>query len=157
MPYFSGMIQPRNPAFREYVQLKIQRNEFLKALGFNLHVIEAGKVEGVLPFKKMHEQQNGYFHGGVISSLCDMACGYAAYSIAKQDAQIFTVEIKVSYLRKGIGDKLIAKGWVVKAGRNFHVWEAEIYAEDKGGQKLVARASSTMAEVAERVNDKYGD
>ena len=151
------MIQTRNPDFREYVQLKIDRNEFMKNLGFHIHSIEEGKIEGILPFKKNLEQQNGYFHGGAIASLCDMACGYAAYSIAKQGAQIFTVEIKVSYLRKGIGDQLIAKGYVVKAGKTYHFCEAEIYAENKGERKLVAKASSTMAEIAEKVNDKYGD
>lgn len=150
-------MQSRNPAFKEYVQLKIERNEFIKALGFKIHHIEPGKVEGELPFLKIHEQQNGYFHGGVISSLCDMACGYAAYSLVEDGTQVFTVEIKVSYLRKGIGDKLIAKGWVVKPGRNFHFCEAEIYVENKGERKLIAKATSTMAVVKEKVNDKYGD
>ena len=150
-------MQSRNPAFKEYVQLKIKRNEFLKALGFKIHLIEAGKVEGELPFLKKHEQQNGYFHGGVISSLCDIACGYAAYSLVEEGTQVFTVEIKVSYLRKGIGDKLIAKGWVVKPGRNFHFCEAEVYALKDGEQTLVAKATSTMAVVSEKVNDKYGD
>ncbi|MDZ4844654.1 MAG: PaaI family thioesterase [Chitinophagales bacterium] len=151
------MIRSLNPAFKEYVQLKIERNAFIKALGFHIHTIEEGKIEGELPFRKIHEQQNGFFHGGVISSLCDMVCGYAAYSLVEAGTQVFTVEIKVSYLRKGIGDKLLAKGSVVKAGNNFHFCEAEIYAENKGERKLIAKATSTMAVVSEKVNDKYGD
>ncbi|HXH18825.1 MAG TPA: PaaI family thioesterase [Chitinophagales bacterium] len=151
------MIKSRNPRFREYVQLKIDRNEFMRTLGFRITLIEAGKVEGELPFLKIHEQQNGYFHGGVISSLCDMACGYAAYSLAEEGAQVFTVEMKVSYLRKGIGERLLAKGAVIKAGNNFHFCEAEIFAENKSEQKLIAKASATMAIVREKVNDKYGD
>lgn len=151
------MIRSLNPSFKEYVQLKIKRNAFIKALGFDIHTIEEGKVEGVLPFQKIHEQQNGYFHGGVISALCDMACGYAAYSLVEEGTQVFTVEIKVSYLRKGIGSKLIAKGWVVKPGKNFHFCEAEIHAEHHGERKLIAKATSTMAVVREKVNDKYGD
>lgn len=151
------MIKSRNPQFREYVQLKIDRNEFIRTLGFNIRVIEEGKVEGVLPFQKKHEQQNGYFHGGVISSLCDMACGYAAYSLVEEGEHIFTVEMKVSYLRKGIGDRLLAQGHVVKAGNNFHFCEAEIFAEKNGERKLIAKASSTMAVVRGRLNDKYGD
>jgi len=151
------MMKSQNPRFKEYVQLKIQRNEFIRTLGFHIHSIEEGRVEGVLNFAKKLEQQNGYFHGGVISSLCDMACGYAAYSLVEEGAQIFTVELKVSYLRKGIGDKLIARGEVIKAGKNFHFCEAEILAEKQGEQKLIAKASSTMAVVREKVNDKYGD
>ncbi len=139
------------------MKLKIDRNEFLKAIGFEMTEIEVGRVEGVLLFRKMLEQQNGYFHGGVISTLCDMACGYAAYSLVRQGEQIFTVELKVSYLRKGIGDKLVAKGNVLKAGNNFHFCEAEIFAEKDGERKLVAKATSTMAVVKDKVNDKYGD
>ena len=155
--YFRDMVKSRNPRFKEYVQLKIDRNEFLKTIGFNINIIEEGRIEGVLPFLKSLEQQNGYFHGGVISSLCDMACGYAAYSLVGDGEQVFTVEIKVSYLRKGVGDRLIAKGQVVKAGNNFHFCEAEIFAENDRGTKLIAKATSTMAIVKEKLGDKYGD
>ncbi len=151
------MLRTNNEKFREYVKLKIERNQFIHALGFKIHTIEAGSIEGVLPFQKIHEQQNGFFHGGVIASLCDMACGYAAYSLVAEGEQVFTVEMKVSYLRKGIGDKLHAIGKVVKAGYNFHFCEAEIFAENNNEKKLIARATSTMAVVAEKVGDKYGD
>src|SRR5688572_7847210 len=103
-------MQTRNPAFKEYVQLKIQRNEFIRALGLEITKIDEGKVEGVLEFKKMHEQQNGFFHGGVIASLCDMACGYAAYTAVEDKQQVFTADLKVSYLRKAQGKRLIAEG-----------------------------------------------
>ncbi len=151
------MVKSENPRFREYVQLKISRNEFIRTLGFHINVIEEGRVEGILNSDKKLEQQNGYFHGGVISSLCDMACGYAAYSLVEEGAQVFTVELKVSYLRKGIGERLLAKGQVIKAGNNFHFCEAEIFAENNGEKKLIAKSSSTMAVVKDKVNDKYGD
>lgn len=151
------MVKSRNPRFREYIQLKIERNEFLHALGFKINAVEVGRVEGTLAFDRKHEQQNGYFHGGVISSLCDIVCGYSAYSLVEEGEQVFTVEIKVSYFRKGIGERLIASGQVVKAGNNFHFCEAEVFAEYKGVRKLVAKATSTMAVVREKVGDKYGD
>ena len=151
------MIRTNNPNFKDYVRLKINRNEFLKTVGFEITSIEVGEIEGAVEFDKRLEQQNGYFHGGVISSLCDMACGYAAYSLVAEGEQIFTVELKVSYLRKGIGERLIAKGSVIKAGNNFHFCEAKIFAENKGEQKLIATATSTMALVREKVGDKYGD
>lgn len=151
------MIRTNNPNFKEYVQLKIDRNEFINTVGFEITSIEVGEIEGAVEFNKKLEQQNGYFHGGVISSLCDMVCGYAAYSLVAEGEQVFTVELKVSFLRKGIGEKLIAKGSVIKAGNNFHFCEAKVFAESKGERKLIATATSTMAVVRESVGDKYGD
>ncbi|GIV35132.1 MAG: hypothetical protein KatS3mg031_2667 [Chitinophagales bacterium] len=155
--YFRSMLKTKNPAFKDYVQLKVARNAFLKAIGFELTEIEVGRVTGILLFRKMHEQQNGFVHGGVISTLCDMACGYAAYTLVAEGEQVFTAELKVSYLRKGSGNRLVAKGWVLKAGHHFHFCEAEIYAENEEGVRLIAKASSTMAVVRGKVNDKYGD
>lgn len=129
----------------------------MQQLGFELTQIKEGAVEGVLEIKEMHEQQNGFVHGGVISTLCDMACGFAAYSLVGEGEQVFTVEIKVSYLRPGIGQRIEAKGWVLKAGQRFHNTEAELYAVNNGESKLIAKASSTMAVVRDKVNDKYGD
>lgn len=145
-----------NPRYRDYVQLKVSRNRFMKQLGFELTQIAEGQVEGVLTITEMHEQQNGFVHGGVISSLCDMACGFAAYSMVPEGVQVFTVELKVSYLRPGVGEKIIAKGWVLKPGKRFHFCESELYALKDGRETLIAKASSTMGVVDNKVNDKYG-
>jgi uncharacterized protein (TIGR00369 family) len=145
-----------NPAFREYVQLKMSRNHFGNDMGFRLEKIEEGYVEGVLEILQKHEQQNGFVHGGIIGSLCDMACGFAAYSLVPEGVQVFTVEIKTSYLRPGVGEKLIARGKVIKPGKGFHFCEAEIFALKDGEEKLIAKASSTMAVVDRQMNDKYG-
>lgn len=151
------MLQSKNPNYEEYVRLKVQRNKFMQQLGFEITAIKEGTVEGVLEIKEMHEQQNGFVHGGVISTLCDMACGFSAYTLVGEGEQVFTVEIKVSYLRPGIGQRIEAKGWVLKAGKRFHNTEAELYAVNNGERKLIAKASSTMAVISDKVNDKYGD
>lgn len=150
------MIKSENPNFEDYVRLKIERNKFMQQIGFQINEIKEGVVNGELEIKEMHEQQNGFVHGGVISTLCDMACGFAAYSLVPDGVQVFTVEIKVSYLRPGIGQKILAKGWVLKAGRQFHNCESELYVDNNGELKLIAKATSTMAVVNRKVNDKYG-
>ena len=150
------MIRSRNENYREYVLLKASRNKFMQQLGFQLTEIEPGKVTGVMPMTEMHEQQNGFLHGGVISTLCDMGCGFAAYSLVEEGVQVFTTELKVSYLRPGIGDKAIVKGWVLKPGSMFHFCESELYMEQDGEFTLIAKATSTMAVVNRKVNDKYG-
>jgi acyl-coenzyme A thioesterase PaaI-like protein len=56
-----------------------------------------------------------------------------------------TVEIKVSYFNRGIGQKIIGKGSVVKAGKQFFFCEGEVYAINNGEEILMAKATSTMA------------
>ncbi|MDX2002228.1 MAG: PaaI family thioesterase [Chitinophagales bacterium] len=151
------MLQSNNPRYKEYVELKMARNFFGNSLGFRLTEIQAGYVEGELPIEERHEQQNGFVHGGLVGTLCDMACGFAAYTLVAEGIQVFTVEIKTSFLRPAVGEKLLAKGRVIKAGKGFHFCEAEIYAIQGGEEKMVAKASSTMAVVNKKMNDKYGD
>ena len=149
-------MQSMNPQYRDYVQLKVSRNRFMQQLGFELTEIAEGQVKGVLTISEKHEQQNGFVHGGVISALCDMACGFAAYSLVAEGVQVFTVELKVSYLRPGVGEKILAKGWVLKPGKRFHFCESELYAIKNGREVLIAKASATMGVIEDKVNDKYG-
>ena len=142
---FAAMLKSKNPNYVEYVQYKISVNPFMHRLGFEITKIEEGLIEGEMVVREDHAQQNGYVHGGVTSALCDMSAGFAAYSLVAGDQHVFTVEIKISYLNPGIGQKLFAKGWVLKPGKRFHFCESEIYIENKGERKLMAKATTTMA------------
>lgn len=149
-------INSPNPDFRKYVELKISRNKYMQLIGFELPLIEPGRVEGVLNFRDIHEQQNGFVHGAVTSALCDMACGFASYTLVNEGEQVFTAEIKVTYLRPGTAQKIYAHGWVLKPGKNFHFCEAEIFELHNNEKKIIAKASSTMAIVRDsKFKDKY--
>jgi uncharacterized protein (TIGR00369 family) len=136
---------PRNSKWKEYVQYKMDRNKFSRALGLDFVTIEPGVIEGELVFQEMHEQQNGYLHGGVTSAICDMVSGFASYTLVEQDQQVFTVECKVSYFNPGISDKFYARGWVEKAGKRFHFSASEVYYIKDGEKVTVAKSSTTMA------------
>ena len=43
-------------------------------------------------------QQNGYLHAGVVTAVLDSACGYAALTVAADDKEVLTVELKVNLL-----------------------------------------------------------
>ena len=138
--------ESRNPKFKEYVEFKIGRNKFIKVLGFEITKIEAGYMEGHLEFKEMHQQQNGWLHGGVTSAILDMVQGFAAYSLVEEGQQVFTVEAKISYYNPGIANNFYSRGYVVKPGKRFHFCEGEIYyLKEDGTEVIVAKGSSTMA------------
>lgn len=135
----------RNPDYEAYTRQKIAVNEFLKHVGFEITRIAPGEIEGHLDFRKIHEQQDGWVHGGVTSTICDMVAGYASYSMVEAGQRVVTVEIKISYFNPGKGDRIFGRGRVLKAGRRFHFCESEVYVLEDGEEQTIARATTTMA------------
>lgn len=144
---FTGMKhEARNPDYKAYTELMISRNKFMKWMNFVMVKIEPGYLEGELEFAEMHEQQNGWLHGGVTSTILDMVQGFAAYSLVEQGQKVFTVEAKISYFNPGIANKFYSRGGVVKPGKRFHFCEAEVYyITEEGKEVIVAKGSATMA------------
>ena len=140
-------MEARNPKFREYVELMVSRNKFMKQLGFVITKVEPGYLEGELVFTEYHHQQNGWLHGGVSATILDMTEGFAAYSMVEEGQKVFTVEAKISYLNPGNADKFFTRGGVIKAGKRFHFCEAEVYYIKEGEEIIVAKGSATMAVV----------
>lgn len=138
-------LESRNPKYQEYTQLMITRNKFIHWLGFEIKTIEPGYIEGQLIFKEMHQQQNGWLHGGITSAILDMVEGFAAYSMVEEGQKVFTAEAKVSYYNPGISDTFYARGWVAKPGKRFHFCEGELYYLNNGEEVIVAKGSTTMA------------
>lgn len=149
-------MQARHPNWKEYTRLKMDRNKFIRHLGFEFTVLEPGVVEGMMPFQEFHEQQNGYLHGGITATICDMVSGFASYTLVEAGQQVFTVEAKVSYLNPGISSIFYARGEVIKSGKRFHFCESEVYYLKDGKKVIVAKSTTTMAVVeAGVVQDKY--
>ena len=77
-------------------------------------------------------------HGGLIFSLCDVACGVAARSTGRMTV---TLDASINFLRPGKNTLfLTAKGKVIKPGRTTAVCEAEVYTDDG---TLIAKCLST--------------
>lgn len=146
--YFYGMIKTYNPDFASDIRLKLERQEFMKLMGFEVTKIEAGRIEGELKLEQKHRQHKDFTHGGVIATLADIVAGFAAVSLVPKDHHVVTAEIKVSYFHPGIGDKLLAKGYVLKQGRKINFCEAEVYAVNgEEAPLLIAKASASMATI----------
>ncbi len=103
-----------------------------------------GECEIELPFSDKVSQQHGYFHGGAIGALADIAGGYAGYTAIGIDDGILTVEYKLNLMAPGIGERLIGRGRVLRAGRTLTVTAADIVAVQAGEEKLVAVMQQTL-------------
>ena len=119
----------------------------MKLVGFDLNVIEAGKAEGWLTLRTEHQQQTGLVHGGVTATVADIVAGFAAYTLVPENHHVVTGEIKISYFSPGKGEKLHAKGWVIKQGRKLNFCEAEVWCVNGEKRTLIAKATTTMATI----------
>ena len=133
-----------NMDFKDRVEQFLERQHFMKHIGFELNVIEKGRTSGELDIKQIHHQQKGLVHGGVIATLADITAGFAAYTMVPEDHHVVTGEIKVSYLNPGLGNKLRSVGWVLKSGQKLQFCESEVYDIREGGEVLIAKATTTM-------------
>lgn len=136
-----------NPDFKGRVEKFLERQYFMKLVGFELNVIEAGRTEGWLDLRQDHQQQTGLVHGGVTATVADIVAGFAAYTSVPEDHHVVTGEIKISYFSPGKGDRLHAIGYVVKQGRKLNFCEAEVWCYQGEEKTLIAKATTTMATI----------
>src|SRR5215471_11016303 len=93
------------------------RQGLMRTLGALLESIEPGSVTITCGVGEGLTQQHGLFHGGVVASLVDVACGYAALSVMPSEREVLTVEFKVHFLKPAKTERMIAVGQVIQAGR----------------------------------------
>lgn len=103
-----------------------------------------GACEITLPMSQMVNQQHGYFHGGVIGTMADAAGGYAANTLLMPVSECLTAEYKINFVAPAIGDTLIARGKVLKAGKTLVVSSADVFVVDQGIEKLCAIMQQTL-------------
>ena len=89
-------------------------------------------------------QQHGYVHAGIVAALVDSAGGYAGLTRFPDNAAVLTVEFKINLLAPAKGDRLLAEGHVVKAGRSLVVTRGEVHAEAGKTRTLVALMQQTL-------------
>ena len=129
----------------ERVRESFEKQGLMRLLGAK--VVEAGEgfctIE--VPFSDGATQQERYFHGAVIGAVGDNAGGYAALTVAPPDREVLTVEYKVNFLAPARGERLVARGEVVTAGRRLFVCRAEVSAVAGGKETLCAALLRTVS------------
>jgi uncharacterized protein (TIGR00369 family) len=130
--------------FESKVRESFGRQAFMTTLGAEIVCIAPGSVEIRMPFNRRHTQQDGFLHAGVITSIMDSACGYAAYSVAPEGCNVLTVEFKVSLLAPATGKKFVARAQVKRHGKTLTVCAADAFAIDADREKLIATMLGTI-------------
>ncbi len=68
----------------------------MKTVGASIMKISAGEVVIQFPYDPDLTQQHGFIHAGIVSTVLDSACGYAAFSLMPDDAAVLTIEFKIN-------------------------------------------------------------
>lgn len=126
------------------VRASFDRQGAMATIGAELTGVAAGRVTIELPIEARLSQQDGFLHAGVVVAALDSACGYAALSLMSNDAEVLTVELKVNLLAPAGGDRLVAEGEVVRAGRTLTVCRGDAYATKADERVHVATMLATM-------------
>ena len=120
--------QPKDPDYASRVRASFDLQQAMALIGAQLVVIEPGFVEIHLPHKPEITQQHGYIHGGVVGMIADSAAGYAANTLTPSDTSVLTVEYKLNLVAPADGQRLVARGEVIKPGRTLIITRAEVFA-----------------------------
>ena len=116
----------------------------MQTLGAVMGKVEPGQVEIEMPFQADLTQQHGFIHGGIVTSILDSACWYAAFSLIAPDSAVLTVEYKVNFVAPAKGERLVARGQVLRPGASITVCKGDVVAYDGGEEKLVTTMLMTM-------------
>jgi uncharacterized protein (TIGR00369 family) len=135
---------------QERVRASFAKQGLMTTLGATLSTVSPGMVEIVLSPHPAISQQHGFVHGGAVSAIADSAAGYAALSLMPADIGVLTTEFKINLLAPAAGDRILARGRVVKAGRTLTLAQAEVFAIIEGQEKLIALLTATLMAVKGR-------
>ena len=138
-------MNPLNPSVARDVADSFGRQPIMKLIGARLSLVEPGVVEITLPYRADLLQQNGYLHAGIITTIADSACGYAAYTLMAAGSNVLSVEFKLNLLRPAQGETFVARAQVIKAGKTLTVVRADVFAMNESEERrLVATMQGTM-------------
>jgi uncharacterized protein (TIGR00369 family) len=139
-----------DPHFVERVRASFALQNAMVLIRATLPVVEHGRTEIHVPHWAGIEQQHGFVHGGVVGMIADSAAGYAAMTMVPASASVLTVEYKLNLVAPADGEKLVARGRVVRPGRTLIVTQAEVFAVKEGNEILCALMQQTIMAVAHR-------
>jgi uncharacterized protein (TIGR00369 family) len=122
-----------------------ERIPFNKMLGIELGEMSAQKVLMYLPMKPelIGNFVHGILHGGVISSLLDVAGGamaligaferhkhLSAHERMDKLSKLGTIDLRIDYLRPGRGQRFTAHAVLLRSGNKVAVVRTELHADD---------------------------
>ncbi|MGF6753526.1 PaaI family thioesterase [Paraburkholderia sp. GAS334] len=125
------------------MNIDVLDNPFLASLGATRTGWREGFAEFCVCFHPALLNRQGVLQGGVIATLLDAACGYAGlYSPDPQrPVHGVTLSLTLNFLDKGLGDTVIARGFLERKGKSIFFARGEAWIDST---TLIATAQGTF-------------
>lgn len=123
--------EAQDPGYESRVRRSFSEQRVMGLIGARLLIVEPGVVEIDVPMRDDLTQQDGFMHAGIVTTVLDSACGYAAYTLMPADSTVLSVEFKVNLLAPATGDLITARAEVKRSGKTLTVCTADAVADGK--------------------------
>jgi uncharacterized protein (TIGR00369 family) len=119
----------QDPKFESRVRRSFSEQRVMRLIGAVLTIVEPGIVEIEIATREDLTQQDGFMHAGIVTTVLDSACGYAAYTMMPADSSVLSVEFKVNLLAPARGELVTARAEVKRSGKTLTVCNADAMAD----------------------------
>jgi uncharacterized protein (TIGR00369 family) len=99
---------------------------FENSLGLRVVRKHADGVTVDFPMRAEFLNGNGVLHGGIIAAIADEAAWHALVHAHEGHREMTTTELKVNYLRPMAGKKVVARVYVLRAGKKLSVTRVDL-------------------------------
>jgi len=123
-------MNPKDPNFEARVRKNFSEQKVMRLIGARLTKVTAGECEIVVLMREDLAQQDGFMHAGIVTTVLDSACGYAAYTLMSEGSRVLSVEFKVNLLAPAKGEIILASAGVKRAGKTLTVCTADAFADN---------------------------
>jgi uncharacterized protein (TIGR00369 family) len=123
----------------------VQGSGFTRFAGIEPLKVWEGESKLTIALRPDLTQHHGFAHGAVVGLMADNACAWAAASVS---GDVVTGSYTIHFLAPAKGERLRAKGQVVKRGKRQVIVRAEVWAESDAAEPVLAAiATATIVPV----------
>ncbi len=130
--------EPQDADFESRVRKNFGEQRVMRLIGASLTVVEPGRIEIEIHTRDDLTQQDGFMHAGIVTTVLDSACGYAAYTLMPATSSVLSVEFKVNLLAPAKGELIAARAEVKRFGKTLTVCTADAFADGKPCATMLA-------------------
>jgi len=145
-------LMPATADYDAMVRESFAKQTMMTHIGAEVAEVRPGYCEIHMAHKAELLQQHGFFHGGATASIVDSAGGYAAFSLFDPGDGILTVDFTINLTAPADGQKLIARGEVVKPGKTLTITRGEVIAVKNGVETTCALMQQTLMRIVGRTD-----
>ncbi len=141
---------PADAAYESRTRESFARQGAMGLLGARLERVEPGACEVGLDFRAELSQQHGFFHAGILAAVADTASGYAAATLHPAGDGVLSVEFKINLIAPAHGERVVARGEVIRAGKSITVARFDVHVQREGRRTHCATGLATMMRMVAR-------